>query len=82
MDMSNSPNADTADNGKTKLRPGDPHNRDMSNPGEIWAFVLAAALVGGLGLGFLFGGLAGMGLVMVALVPAVYVVLVMISVGR
>lgn len=82
MDMSNHPGPDAKPNAGTKLRPGDPHNRDMSNPGELWAFVLAVALLGALGLGYLFGGFAGIGLVMVALVPAVFIVLIMISVGR
>ncbi|MEZ5722740.1 MAG: hypothetical protein R3D59_14820 [Paracoccaceae bacterium] len=34
MDMSTHP---TTDKTKTSL-PGEPHNRDMSNPGELWAF--------------------------------------------
>lgn len=79
MDMSKHPTADAA---KSTPLPGEPHNRDMSNPGETWAFVLAAALLGALGLGFAVGGLAGVGLVMVALVPVIYLVLVTISVGR
>ena len=78
MDMSTHP---TTDKTKTSL-PGAPHNRDMSNPGELWAFLLAAALLGGLGVGFALGGLAGVGIVMVALVPVIYLVLILISVGR
>lgn len=66
---------------KTPL-PGEPHNRDLSNPGEVWAFVLAAVIIGALVVGFLLAGLTGVGLVMVAIVPVIYIVLVMISVGR
>lgn len=79
MDMSKHPAEDTAK--PTKL-PGEPHDRDMSNPGETWAFALALVLLGALGLGFALGGLAAVGTIMVALVPVLYVVLILISVGR
>jgi len=82
MDMSKHPAADAATHSKKLPLPGEPHNRDLSNPGEVWAFVLAAVLVGALGVGFLLAGLAGVGVVMVALVPVIYVVLITISVGR
>lgn len=86
MDMSKHPGPDTTTapttTPTTELRPGDAHKRDMSNPGELWGFVLAVALIGGLGLGYLFGGLPGLALVMVAIVPVIYVVLVTISAGR
>lgn len=82
MDMSNSPKAEATGHASTKLRPGDPHNRDMSNPGELWGFLLAAALLAALGAGFLVGGLAGVGMIMVGLVPVIYVVLLLITVGR
>lgn len=72
MDMSKHPQADAAA----------PHARDKSNPGEMGAFVLALVLVAALGAGFLLGGVAGITMVMVALVPVLYVVLVTISVGR
>jgi hypothetical protein len=78
MDMSNNPHAST----KPQPLPGEPHNRDLSNPGEVWAFVLAAVLIAALVIGFLVSGLAGVGVVMVALVPVIYIVLVTISVGR
>ena len=52
MDMSTHP---TTDKTKTSL-PGEPHNRDMSNPGELWAFLLAAALLGGLGVDVVVAG--------------------------
>ena len=42
MDLSNTPKAETT---RTPL-PGEKHNRDMSNPGEMWGFLLAAALIG------------------------------------
>lgn len=80
MDMSKTPAP--ASHTQTTSLPGEPHNRDTSNPGELWAFALAAVLIGALGAGFLTLGLPGVGLVMVALVPVLYVVLVMISVGR
>ena len=82
MDMSKTPAAEAATHSKVKLLPGEPHNRDMSNPGEVWAFVLAAVIVAALGAGFLLNGLAGIGVVMVALVPVIYIALVTISVGR
>lgn len=82
MDMSKTPAAEAAAHTQPTSLPGEPHNRDMSNPGELWAFVIAAVLIGALGAGFLTAGLAGVGAVMVALVPLLYVVLVMISVGR
>ena len=78
MDMSKHPGADAAHPQETT----DPHHHDTTNPGEVWAFALAAALVGALGLGFALGGLTGVGLVMVALVPVIYLVLIIISVGR
>lgn len=62
--------------------PGEKHNRDMANPGEMGAFLLALVIVAALGTGFLLKGLAGIGLVMVAIVPLVYIVLLLISVGR
>ncbi len=79
MDMSNSPATEAAPT--PAPLPGEPHTRDLSNPGEGWAFVLAAVLLGALGLAFALGGPAGVGLLMVALVPVLYVVLVTISVG-
>lgn len=82
MDMSKTPAADAAGHSKTQSLPGEPHNRDMSNPGELWGFVLALVLVAALGAGFLLNGLAGVGIVMVALVPVIYLALITISVGR
>ena len=79
--MDNSTHAGT-DAETRRLLPGEKHNRDLSNPGEVWAFVLALVLIAALGLGFVFAGLAGVGLVMVAVVPVLYIVLVTISVGR
>ena len=67
---------------KTNTLPGEKHNRDLSNPGEMGAFLLALLIVAALAVGFLLKGLSGVGLVMVAIVPVIYVVLVMISVGR
>ncbi|MCB1356382.1 MAG: hypothetical protein KDK53_07790 [Maritimibacter sp.] len=82
MDLSNTPKADqNTETTRTPL-PGEKHNRDLSNPGELWGFLLAAALLGALGLGFALGGLAGVGITMVALVPVIYLVLILISVGR
>ena len=82
MDMSKHPAAEAATHAKPTSLPGEPHNRDLSNPGEVWAFVLAAVLVGALGAGFALAGIAGVGTVMVALVPVIYLVLITISVGR
>lgn len=82
MDMSKTPTAQAAAHSHTKPLPGEPHNRDMANPGEIWGFVLAAVIIAALGVGFLLNGLAGVGVVMVAVVPVIYIVLVTISVGR
>ncbi|OIP84728.1 MAG: hypothetical protein AUK37_05295 [Rhodobacterales bacterium CG2_30_65_12] len=82
MDMTKNPAAHAAAHTKPKSLPGEPHNRDMSNPGEIWGFVLAVVLIAVLGAGFLLNGLAGVGIVMVAIVPVVYIVLITISVGR
>ncbi|HHC29282.1 MAG TPA: hypothetical protein ENK80_01785 [Rhodobacterales bacterium] len=62
--------------------PGEKHNRDMANPGEMGAFLLAFVIVAALATGFLLKGLAGVGLVMVMIVPVIYVALVLISVGR
>lgn len=62
--------------------PGEKHNRDMSNPGEMGAFLLALVIVAALATGFLLKGLAGVGLVMVMIVPMVYIALVLISIGR
>ncbi|SMH53120.1 hypothetical protein [Maritimibacter sp. HL-12] len=56
--------------------------RDKSNPGEIWAFLLALVLVAALVVGFVFGSVAGITMVMVALVPVIYIVLITISVGK
>jgi len=58
------------------------HGRDKSNPGEMGAFLLALVLVAALALGFVFGGVAGVTMVMVALVPVIYVVLITVSVGK
>jgi hypothetical protein len=58
------------------------HNRDKSNPGELGAFLLALLLVAALALGFVFNGVAGLTMVMVVLVPLIYVVLILISVGK
>jgi hypothetical protein len=80
MDMSKTPAAEA--HSHTQSLPGEPHNRDLSNPGEVWAFVVALAIIGALGAGFALNGLAGVGLVMVAIVPVVYLVLITISVGR
>gem|GEM_PF-4883111 len=67
---------------QTTLRPGDPDKRDTkrdtSTPGELWAFVLAAARIGGFRVGY--GGLAGLGRVMVARMPVIHRVPVTISV--
>lgn len=82
MDMSKTPAAEAATHNQVKSLPGEPHNRDLSNPGEVWAFVLAAVIVAALAVGFLLNGLAGVGVVMVALVPVIYIALVTISVGR
>lgn len=82
MDLSKTPAAEGAAHHKVKSLPGEPHNRDLSNPGEVWAFALAALLIAVLAGGFLLNGLAGVGVVMVALVPVIYVALVTISVGR
>ncbi|GKY87225.1 hypothetical protein [Sinisalibacter aestuarii] len=79
MEMSSHPDPTHA---KAHSLPGEPHNRDMSNPGEVWAFVLAVVLLAVLGLAFAIAGLAGVGTVMVALVPVIYIVLITISVGR
>lgn len=81
MEMSNHPAADAAHAMPHSL-PGEPHNRDMSNPGEVWGFVVAVVLVAALGAGFAIAGLGGLGTVMIALVPVVYYVLITISVGR
>lgn len=82
MDSTHSPASHASHHAKPLPLPGEPHNRDLSNPGELWAFVLAAAILGALALGFLVAGLTGIGLVMVAIVPVIYLVLVTISVGR
>jgi len=82
MDMSKTPAADAAVHTKTQPLPGEKHNRDLANPGEVWAFVLALAIVTALGVGFLLNGLAGIGIVMVAIVPVIYLALITISVGR
>jgi hypothetical protein len=82
MDMSKHPTAEAAAHATTRSLPGEAHNRDMSNPGEIWGFVLAAAILAVLGTGFALNGIAGIGLVMVAIVPVMYIALVLISVGR
>lgn len=58
------------------------HAHDRSNPGEMGAFLLALVLVAALAGGFLVAGVAGLTMVMVALVPVLYIVLVTISVGR
>ena len=64
---------------QTTLRPGGaPHKRDTSTPSELWAFVLAAARIGGFRVGY--GGLAGLGRVMVARMPVIHRVPVTISV--
>lgn len=62
--------------------PGEPHNRDMANPGELWAYLLAAVIVAALAIGYGLSGLAGVGAVMIGLVPIVFVALLMITVGR
>lgn len=80
MDMSKHP--EQAAHARPAPMPGEPHDRDLSNPGEIWGFVLALGLVAALGTGFAVAGLAGLGAVMVALVPVIYLVLILISVGR
>lgn len=82
MDMSKTPAAEGATHHKVKSLPGEPHNRDMANPGEAMAFLLAAVIIAALGTGFLLNGVAGIGIVMVALVPVIYVVLLTITVGR
>lgn len=82
MDMSKTPVADAAAHAKTKSLPGEPHNRDMSNPGELLAFLLAGVIIAALATGFLFNGLAGVGIIMVFLVPVIYVALLTITVGR
>lgn len=57
-------------------------SRDKSNPGEMGAFLLALVLVAALALGFVFSGVAGVTMVMVALVPVIYLVLITVSVGK
>jgi len=71
MDKSKQPQAEAAG-----------HTHDKSNPGEMGAFLLALVLVAALAGGFVLGGVAGMTMVMVALVPVLYIVLITISVGR
>ena len=75
MDMSKHPNPETDTTAASE-------HTDRSNPGELGAFVLALVLIAALGGGFALGGVAGLTMVMVALVPLIYVVLVTISVGR
>lgn len=82
MDMSNQPKTAETVHAEARSLPGEPHNRDMSNPGEIWGFVLAAVLVAALATAYVLSGLAGVGVVMVAMVPIIYTVLILISVGR
>lgn len=82
MDMSKTPAAEAAAHTHTRSLPGEPHNRDLANPGEVWAFVLAALLIAVLATAFLLKGVAGIGIVMVSLVPVIYVALLTITVGR
>jgi hypothetical protein len=82
MDMSQHPAAEAATHSTAQSLPGEPHNRDMSNPGEIWAFALAIVVLAALAVGFVLGGLAVVGTIMVAVVPVIYVVLITISVGH
>ena len=68
------------------VRPPCPNSRTLLTkrgyPGELGAFLLALVIVAALGVGFLLNSLAGVGIVMVAIVPVIYLVLITISVGR
>jgi len=64
-----------------KSLPGEPHNRDMSNPGEAAFFLIALAIVAALAIGYAVAGVGGIGAVMIALVPVIMLVLVIITVG-
>lgn len=76
MDMSQHPQTDAQAGAVT-------HHHDQAiRRGEIGAFLLAAVVLAVLATAFVVAGVPGITTVMVTLVPVIYAVLVLISVGR
>lgn len=76
MDMSQTPATTKAETNHHAVDP------KAERRGEIIGFAIVAALIATMGGAFLAMGLAGVGLVAVALVPVIYVMLVWMAGGK
>lgn len=75
MDMSQTPTETTADNHHAV----DPKAERRA---ELMGFGIVGLLIAAMGVAFLIKGLAGVGLVAVALVPVIYLLLVIMAGGK
>lgn len=52
------------------------------NPGEVMAWIIVALIFAAVVVGFLLGGVFGVTMVMLAVVPVIYLVLILLTAGK